>query len=302
MGCAMQLKNKFNGSVRVFGVILVTFIFFFGSQIMVFASNVKVPVAAGNDVVKNEKSVIDVSKIGEGYVMAKYIGTGTGTIKLTVKKIGGSTYTYNIFKKNKYEVFPLTEGNGTYKVTLYEGLGGTKYSTVNGTTIEVDMQNNMLPFLYPNQYVWFEKASPVVSLAEKLVGKETDAMKNVTVIYEYVIKNLSYDYKKASSVKSGYVCDISATLESKSGICLDYAAVMAAMLRSQDVPTKLVVGYAGTQYHAWISIYSKESGWIENVIYFDGKSWTMMDPTMASTSKTSDFKMDEKKYSAKYAY
>ena len=77
---------------------------------------------------------------------------------------------------------------------------------------------------------------------------------------------------------------------------------MAAMLRSQNIPTKLVVGYAGTQYHAWISVYSKEEGWIDNIIYFDGKSWTMMDPTMASTSKTKDFKIDEKKYSAKYAY
>lgn len=296
----MYLKNKINfGLKRLSTVFLVCILI---SNSMVFAANIRMPIASGENVVKNDKAVIDVSNVSQGYVMAKYTGNSNGTIKLIVQKTNGSSYTYNIFKKNDYEVFPLTEGDGTYKVTVYEGIGGTKYVTANGTSVKVNIKDELLPFLHPNQYVWFDKNSPVVSLAQKVVGSETDSMEKVKLIYEYVIKNVAYDYNKAKTVKSGYVCDIDATLKSKKGICLDYAAVMAAMLRSQNIPTKLVVGYAGTQYHAWISIYSKEEGWIENVIYFDGKSWTMMDPTMASTSKKADFKMDEKKYSAKYAY
>ena len=30
---------------------------------------------------------------------------------------------------------------------------------------------------------------------------------------------------------------------------------MTAMLRSQNIPCKLVVGCAGTTYHAWIDVY-----------------------------------------------
>lgn len=296
----MFLSKKSNLKIIFIGIISLSLIF--SSQLVIFASSIKMPIAKETNTIENDKAVIDISNINDGYVMAKYIGSSSGTIKITIKKMDGSTYTYNIFQKNQYEVFPITEGNGTYKITVYEGIGGTKYVTANGTTAKVSLTDNLGPFLYPNQYVWFNKNSAVVSLAEKLVGKEPDTMKKVKGVYDYVVKTLSYDYAKASSVKSGYVCNIDSTLETKKGICLDYSAVMAAMLRSQNVPTKLMVGYAGTQYHAWISVYSKEEGWIENVIYFDGKSWTMMDPTMASTSKKADFKMDEKKYSAKYAY
>ena len=73
----------------------------------------------------------------------------------------------------------------------------------------------------------------------------------------------------------------------KKGICFDYAAVMTAMLRSQGVPTKLIVGYTGNAYHAWINVYSKKKGRISKMIYFNGKKWKLMEPTFASTSKSS---------------
>ena len=80
---------------------------------------------------------------------------------------------------------------------------------------------------------------------------------------------------------------------------------MSAMLRSQNIPCKLVVGYAGTTYHAWINVYSEETGWVE-VIYFDGTSWTLMDPTFTSSGKRSDSIMkyvtNSANYQQKYAY
>ena len=59
---------------------------------------------------------------------------------------------------------------------------------------------------------------------------------------------------------------------------------MAAMLRSQGIPCKLVVGFAGDVYHAWISVWSPDQGWVEGTIYFDGVDWQLMDPTFASTT------------------
>ena len=93
--------------------------------------------------------------------------------------------------------------------------------------------------------------------------------------------------KNAKTVTSGYLPNVDTILQSKKGICFDYAAVMATMLRTQGIPTKLVVGYAGSAYHAWVSVYINEIGWIDNIFYFDGKSWVRMDPTFASSGNSS---------------
>ena len=95
-------------------------------------------------------------------------------------------------------------------------------------------------------------------------------------------------------------------MAAKTGICFDYAALMAAMLRSQGVPVKLVVGYTGNVYHAWLNVWSEKDGWVDNLIYFDGKVWKLMDPTFASSGKQSASIMqyigDGANYTAKYLY
>jgi transglutaminase/protease-like cytokinesis protein 3 len=121
-----------------------------------------------------------------------------------------------------------------------------------------------------------------------------------------VVKTLTYDSKLAATVKSGYLPDLDQVLDKKTGICFDYAALMTGMLRSQGVPCKLVVGYAGTAYHAWISVWSENTGWVDGVIFFDGTSWQRMDPTFASPGNSSASIMayigDGKNYTAKYFY
>ena len=62
---------------------------------------------------------------------------------------------------------------------------------------------------------------------------------------------------------------------------------MTSMLRSQGIPTKLQIGYAGKVYHAWISVYLEETGWIDDIIQFDGKHWERMDPTFAYANANS---------------
>ena len=80
---------------------------------------------------------------------------------------------------------------------------------------------------------------------------------------------------------------------------------MSAMLRSQGIPTKLVVGYSGDAYHAWISVYLKETGWVDKIIEFNGKSWTLMDPTLAASNSRSSVQKyigDGSNYTVKYSY
>jgi transglutaminase-like putative cysteine protease len=141
--------------------------------------------------------------------------------------------------------------------------------------------------------------------AELAAGADTD-LEVVTAVYDYVTQNISYDYDKAENVKSGYLPVVDETLASGTGICFDYASLMAAMLRSQRIPTRLEIGYVDDMYHSWISVYIDEIGWVEDMIYFDGNKWSLMDPTLASYAKDQVVKdhMDnaDQYYEIKYKY
>ena len=88
-----------------------------------------------------------------------------------------------------------------------------------------------------------------------------------------------------STVETGYLPDIDETLSTGKGICFDYAALMTAMLRSRDIPCKLQIGYAGDIKHAWIDVYIRGKGWVEQAITYDGEKWNRMDPTFTANSE-----------------
>ena len=101
------------------------------------------------------------------------------------------------------------------------------------------------------------------------------------------MKNLTCDCEKAAIVQSVYLPVLDEVLKAKKGISFDYAALMTGMLHSQGVPCKLVIGYAGTAYHAWIHGWTEESVWVDGAIYFDGQTWQRMGPTFASSGNQS---------------
>ncbi len=264
------------------------------------------PIASGETVYSNTTVSIDASNVADGYVMVKYAGSGSAKLKVIVTGPSGVKYTYNLTNSGAYEVFPLSDGNGTYKIGAYQNISGTKYTTLYSKSIEIKLKDEFAPFLLPNQYVNYTQNSKVVAKAETLTkGCKTDIEK-VEKVYDFVVNNFTYDKERAKNVQSGYLPNVDDVLAKKKGICFDYSAVMAAMLRSQGIPTKLVVGYAGTAYHAWLNTYTKESGWVEGVIFFDGTTWKLMDPTFASSGKSSEKIMEYigngNNYSAKYLY
>ncbi len=241
-----------------------------------------IPTADGTSETHNNVAVIDYSNASSGYIMANYTGS-CPKVKLRITGSDQIVYTYDLHG-NGYETFPLSSGNGIYDITIYENISGTSYSTCLYEQINVSLQNEFTPFLYPNQYVNFTSESKTVAKAMELAANAQNDLDVVTNIYDYVISEIIYDYEKASDPPTGYTTDIDAILESGTGICLDYAAVMASMLRSQQIPTRLEVGYAQDAYHAWISVYLNEVGWMNGIIEFTGKTWTLVDPTFGANT------------------
>ena len=261
------------------------------------------PEASGGDVRSAGSAALDVSNTSEGYLMVKYSGSAE-KIKIQITGPDGNIYTYTS-KKGDYQTFPLTAGNGSYRVEILENISGTIYNMVASESVSVSISDELKPFLYPNQYVWFTADSEAVSLAQELSGKSSDDISFVEQVYKYVTKNIKYDTAKASDVPVDYIPDIDETLATGKGICFDYASLMASMLRCQNIPTKLVVGYSGSAYHAWISVYLDEVGWVDNIIEFDGKDWSLMDPTLASNNSDKTVKQyvgDGSNYTAEFQY
>lgn len=262
------------------------------------------PSADGVTVYQNDLASIDASNTSQGYVMVKYNGTNE-KVKLQITCPDQSCYTYLISDRGAYDTFPLTAGNGSYALQVLENVAGDTYTVSLAQSINVNIEDEFLPFLYPNQYVNFHTDSKAVSKGSDLAKDTYSDLDVVQNIYNYVIKNISYDTEKAQNVSYGYVPDIDDTLSSKKGICFDYAALMTSMLRSQNIPTKLEVGYSGDAYHAWISTYIDDKGWVDDIIQFNGDSWQIMDPTLAATNDSAAVKKyvgDGSHYVVKYTY
>ena len=261
---------------------------------------VLIPTASGETVYSCDVSTIDTSNSSEGYIMVNYTGSNP-KVKLQITGPDQITYTYDLH--GEYEVFPLTAQSGTYTASVFENISGTEYSTTLSKTFDVKITNEFGPYLYPNQYVNFTADSLAVAFCPELLRACSTDIEVIQEIYNYIIDNFTYDYDKAKNVQSGYLPDIDKVFKSNSGICFDYASVMASMLRSERIPTRLEVGYMEEAYHAWISVYLEDKGWVNGIIEFDGKTWKLMDPTFASTSSSPhDFLPKDEKYITKFVY
>jgi transglutaminase-like putative cysteine protease len=107
-----------------------------------------------------------------------------------------------------------------------------------------------------------------LKLAQELTKDlETDKEK-IEAVHTYIVKNIKYDYNKINSISTDYVPDIEEVIDSKKGICYDYASLFAGILRSQGIHTKLIKGYKNdlNSYHAW------------NEVLMDGE-WVVIDTT-----------------------
>lgn len=214
-------------------------------------------------------------------------------LKVKVSKNADELY-YNIVPKRMAKI-PLQLGNGSYKLELYENLQDNQYQQLFTEDIDVSLTEENSVFLYSNQVVSFEGATLSAGLSASLTKGLSEGMAKLKAIYQYVIHNITYDYEKINGLDTSYIPDADAILKSGSGICYDYASVMAVMLREAGIPAKLVMGYRSdiSEYHAW------------NEAYIDG-NWLTVDTTFdaAAYQKGQSFEMikDSTLYKAEKAF
>ena len=222
--------------------------------------------------IRNGNLQIDDSSIYLGYFTAQLITSMKNKHKLRVSK-DDKILTYDLNNAGDPETFPLQLGDGKYKIELFKNVTNKKYSSSGLATISVKIKDQYQPYLYPNQYVDYDSYGDIMSVA---ITFSSDMDKQVIInnIEQYIVKNYTYDYVQAILRKKS-LPDISGCFKKKMGICQDLAALMVSLLRLNQVPAKLIIGYYGSSYHAWVEAYN-------------GIIWTKIDITAKITGSKVD--------------
>ncbi len=213
------------------------------------AAEAKWPQGSSGGQKTNGKMRLDTTNVTEGYFMASVTSKTKHRLKLRVVK-DGETLTYDLNGDGDFEVFPLQLGSGKYEVSLYENVSGKKYSSAGKLTINVKLTREDGAFLYPNQYVNYNESTKAIAVANKVCAGKSEK-ETYVLIRKYIIDNYGYDFIRAATIKAGELPDIEYCYSKKMGVCQDLSALMVAMLRSQGIPAKLMIGYADKNYHAW---------------------------------------------------
>jgi len=238
----------------------------------------------GTNILKSASTSVDISHTDQGYMMCRYTRTSDKVI-VQVKKDGSErTYKHYLKTDGTYEAISFTEGDGLYHVSIWERVTGKQYSKALSIQVKVSLTDPYLPFLYASARVNFTGESACVQKGMELTRGAVTTPEKIDAVYRFITEHIRFDKELAANVSAGYKSDSYRTLSEEKGICLDYASLAAAMLRSQGVPVKVVFGtnpYG--EYHAWICVYIDEAGTVGTRTVKAG-TWLRLDPTFDATT------------------
>ena len=244
---------------------------------------------SGDRLLQKGPVTIDISHVESGYLMVKHSGTDN-KLKVVITHLLGQNR-YDLTGDDEARTFPLSYGSGVYSIALYEQMPGANqrdtYKKIFGDLITVEMPDEDACFLYPNQYVWYTEYSVAKALSVQILEGIPNDIDKVEAVYSYIGSQIRYDYIKALTIQQNYIPDIDQTLRDETGICFDYAALFACMLRVQGIPTKVVVG------KLLVSDPPVEHAWNKVKI---GDAWLMIDPTFGNSRYTPSQYLEQHTY------
>ncbi len=234
-----------------------------------------------NIVVTGQEKLTGSKFYSEVWLQVNELGTTSGTqtnqwqYPINVNPNGTFSYALHIpFMADTYEIQvapPLT----TAQTSLNYTFDTNEQSVSNPFTLKYSGQdtNQQLGLLTS---VWANYTDPSIqALAEKITKGLTSPLADAQAVYNWEAQHIGYNGKLLANNGYGW-STTEETLASKVGICVDYANVADAFLRSLGIPTQMVVGYAsdssvqevdnGNNGHAW------------NRSWINGK-WVYFDPT-----------------------
>ena len=267
-----------------------------------------IPSAPGIAVAKNSIAALDYSLVSEGYVMASYRGGEDRQCQMRIE-CNKQQQNLTILHDKPMKAFPLCYGDGRYSVMIIRQIeaGSSRAEILLQRSIDVELRDPFLPYLYPNTYTWYDEDSQCVKIANEIcAGLETDFDK-YKVIYHWICDNVYYDKELAQQITtegmSWWLPNPDKVVAEGKGICWGYSSLAAAMCRSQGIPCRMCVGHAGSSKHAWNDIWLEHGGIVNGIIYKSG-DWTRSDITFMDSGGGSAaivaYVSDDSKYTVEY--
>ena len=235
---------------------------------------------------------LSLSSINDGYIGLALKEQSDKKVKLRIVK-DDKTYTYDV-DSTEMTAYPLQMGNGTYLIKAMENIEGNQYAVLYSKEINVNLEDENLVYLYPNQIVNYDKSDKVIDKSFEITKGDKNDLKRTYDLYQYVMAALNYDDDKAKNVVNIYTLpNLEEAMDKGKGICFDYASLLAALCRCQHIPARVIVGYTDIEYHAWVEIYIESEGWINPKYYFDSENWSIVDPTFDDSGNDYEGAYDE---------
>ncbi len=134
------------------------------------------------------------------------------------------------------------------------------------------------------------KEQPYWETSNIEVKKLAKTLKTPYAIYEYVVKNLTYDFSRVTQRKDRLGAAL-VLKNPKSAVCLEFTDLFIALARAAGIPAREIDGFAYTEddkdrplsllkdvLHAWPEYYD-----------YDREAWIMIDPTWGNTTRGLDY-------------
>ena len=166
-----------------------------------------------------QSQYIDKSNLLNGTINISY---KSDKVIITRVVKGNQTYDYVLSENNN---IPLQLGNGKYSVSIFENVNGNNFKQVEKEDLTVELGYGNSVYLQSIQMINWNDNMEVVEKTKDVTKDTKTDMEKVKAVYDYIIKNIKYDNKKALSVANDYIPNADKTLLSQSGICYDYASL-----------------------------------------------------------------------------
>ncbi len=185
-----------------------------------------------------------------GYIYCSY--KSDKKVKIMMNN-GSQQEIYDLVADGQFHRFTLHLGDGDYRIRLVENTSGNSYRVVDATEFTCELINQDFPYLVPNSFVVYNNDMEVIQFGLELTEDAITQEEKAHAIYDWIVRNISYDFSVVGKLEVGYVPDPQRTYDTRMGICSDFATLFASMCRSQGIPCKVVLGYyvKSEYYHAW---------------------------------------------------
>ena len=164
---------------------------------------------------------------------------------------------------------PLQAGE-SYEVTSEQPVAGSGALRNAGTEYPEDVEE---------RYTQLPSSSPdrVEARTDRLTANAENPYDTARVVEQYLENNYEYSLdveRPRSNVADRFLFEMDA------GYCTYFATTMVTMLRTQDIPARLAVGYTSGQQvddDEWVVRGYDSHAWVE--VYFPDHGWVRFDPT-----------------------